>query len=95
MAITKKEVAYIAELARLSLTEEEQEEYTKQLTSILSYVDKLNTLNTEGIDPLVQAVPNVNTFRQDEMKASLDQSVLLENGPNIKKEHFGIPRVIP
>ena len=65
MKITRVEVEHVARLARLKLTEEELDTFTEQMDGILSYVDKLNGLDTEGIVPTSHAVPMENAFRED------------------------------
>ena len=68
MAISKEEVKKIAHLARLGLTEEEIEKYTKQLSSILDYVKQLEEVNTEGIEPTAQVTGLENVMREDVIK---------------------------
>lgn len=94
MAVTKKDVEYIAELARLKFKEEELESFTHQLNEILSYVDKLNELNTENVEPLYHPVENVNIFRNDELKKSITTEDALKNAPDKTDEFFKVPKVI-
>ena len=94
MSVTRKEVEYIAELARLKFKDEELEMFTHQLNEILSYVDKLNELNTENIEPLLQPVENLNVFRSDELKQSISTEEALKNAPDKTEEFFKVPKVI-
>lgn len=94
MSVTKKDVEYIAELARLKFKEEELESFTHQLNEILSYVDKLNELNTENVEPLSHPVENVNIFRNDELKKSITTEDALKNAPDKTEEFFKVPKVI-
>jgi aspartyl-tRNA(Asn)/glutamyl-tRNA(Gln) amidotransferase subunit C len=94
MSVTKKDVEYIAELARLKFKEEELESFTHQLNEILSYVDKLNELDTENIEPLSHPVENVNVFRKDELKQSISTEDALKNAPDKTDEFFKVPKVI-
>lgn len=94
MKIDKKTVEYIAKLARLSLTEEEKEEFTGQLDKILAYIDKLNELDTKNVEPTTHAVPMKNVFREDEAKKSLSQDEALSNAPEKDRGHFRVPRII-
>lgn len=94
MSVTKKDVEYIAELARLKFKEEELESFTHQLNEILSYVDKLNELNTENVEPLYHPVENVNIFRNDELKKSITTEDALKNAPDKTDEFFKVPKVI-
>lgn len=92
--ITKKEVEHIAELAKLNLSEEEKVEFTHQLNDIISYMDKLNELDTTNVEPLTHPVPVVNVFREDERKESIDKQEALKNAPNKNDDFFIVPKVI-
>jgi len=94
MTVHKKDVAYIAKLARLSLSSQEQETYTVQLNSIISYVDKLNDLDTTDVSPIAYTGPVARALRNDAPDVSLSTESLQKNGPKIQKKHFSIPRVI-
>ena len=94
MKITSEEVAHVANLAHLDMTQEEVEGMTKQLDTILSYVDKLGELNTDGIKPTTHAVANQNAFREDEVKTSLSREEALANGPLQNGEAFVVSRII-
>ncbi len=94
MSVTKKDVEYIAELARLTFKKEELESFTHQLNEILSYVDKLNELNTENVEPLSHPVENINVFRNDELKPSITTEDALKNAPYKTDEFFKVPKVI-
>ena len=94
MAVTKKEVEKIAELARLKFTDQELENFTPQMNEILSYMDKLNELDTENVKPLSHPVEQSNVFREDEMKASIATDEALKNAPSKDEHHFKVPKVI-
>lgn len=94
MAVTRKDVEHIAELARLKLNENELEEYTSQLNKILEYVDKLNELNTEDVQPLSHPIEGENVFREDIIKLSIDREEALKNAPARNDEFFKVPKVI-
>jgi aspartyl-tRNA(Asn)/glutamyl-tRNA(Gln) amidotransferase subunit C len=94
MKITPEEVSHVANLARLRLSPEEEETMARQLHDILTYVAKLNELDTEGITPTTHAISIVNAFREDEVKPSLDREKTLANGPQQDGEFFVVPRVI-
>ncbi len=94
MSVTRKDVEYIAELARLKFKEEELESFTHQLNEILSYVDKLNELNTDNVEPLSHPVENINVFRNDELKKSISTEDALKNAPDKTDEFFKVPKVI-
>lgn len=94
MSVSKKEVEYIADLAKLQLTEKELQDYTAQLNKILEYVEKLNEVDTEHIKPLSHPIENYNVFREDEPKTSIDRSEALKNAPSKTDEFFKMPKVI-
>ena len=94
MAVTKKDVEKIAELARLKFTDEELENFTPQMNEILSYMDKLNELDTENVKPLSHPVEQTNVFREDELKPSISTEDALKNAPAKDDHHFKVPKVI-
>lgn len=94
MSVTKKDVEHIAKLARLKVTEGEAEHFTSQLNQILSYVEKLNELDTENIEPLSNPVENTNVFREDKLKPSINTEEALRSAPDKDEEHFKVPKVI-
>jgi len=92
--ITIRDIEYIAELARLYLTDEEKKLITPQLKDILSYVEKLNQLDTAGVEPTAHILPLKNVWRSDERKESLDQQHVLDMAPKKKDSMFRVPRII-
>lgn len=94
MKITKEEVGRVATLARLSLQEEEKELYAKQLDQILSYIEKLNEVNTDGVEPTSHSMPIKNPMREDIVKESLSQEDALSNAPDKEKGCFKVPKII-
>jgi len=94
MKITKEAVGHIAHLARLELDPEEVESYTVQVDSILQYMDKLNSLDTEGIEPTSHAMPVVCVLRNDEAKSSFSAEESIQNAPEGKGCFFKVPPII-
>lgn len=94
MKITREEVEHVAVLARLELSSEEADRITSQLDTILSYVSKLDELDTEGVAVTTHTQNIVNAFREDEVRESLDRKKTLANGPMENGEAFVVPRVI-
>lgn len=92
--ITKKDVEYVAKLARLKLLEKEKDKFTKQLDQILKYIDKLNELDTEKVKPTSHTLPLKNVFREDKVRKSLKVEKVLENAPEKIKGFFKVPKVI-
>ncbi len=81
-------------LARLELTEAEREKLQGSLSDILTMVEKLEELNTEGVEPLVYINEEVSILREDVVKNQLSQSDALNNAPDHNKTHFKVPKVI-
>ena len=94
MSVTTQDVAYIAELARLSFTEAEKENMTSELNAILHYVEKLNEVDTEGIEPLSSIHDQVNVLREDIRQDSISNDVALMNAPDKLDRFFKVPKVI-
>ena len=94
MKLSKKEVEHVAHLARLNLTDEELKKMTGQLDNILSYVDKLEELDTSQVVPTSHVFSVSNAFREDVEKESLSQAEALRNGPQQDGEMFQVPKII-
>jgi aspartyl-tRNA(Asn)/glutamyl-tRNA(Gln) amidotransferase subunit C len=94
MSVSRKDVEHIASLARLKFKDEELENFTHQLNEILNYVEKLNELDTENVEPLSHPVENANVFRNDELKPSISREEALKNAPDSTEEFFNVPKVI-
>ena len=90
----KIDVAYVAELARLELTEEEKAVFQPQLENIVGYVEKINSVNVEGVEPMMHGRPLVNAFREDEVRPSLDTQVALGNAPKRVGDEFLLPKIV-
>ncbi|NTV45546.1 MAG: Asp-tRNA(Asn)/Glu-tRNA(Gln) amidotransferase subunit GatC [Chlorobiales bacterium] len=94
MSVTKQDVEYIANLARLSFKEEEKEKMTKELNTILHYIEKLNELDTSKVEPLINMNERINVLRPDEVVPSISNSDALKNAPNSQDRFFKVPKVI-
>lgn len=94
MKITRTEVEHVARLARLALSEDELQALTGQLDAILGYVEQLNNLDTDGIEPTAHAVPMENAFREDVARPSLPVDLALQNAPAATDGCFRVPKVI-
>ena len=92
--ITMQEVEQVARLARLALSDAEKESMRRELDGILSYIDKLRALNTEGVPPTSHAVPMTNVMREDEPVPSWPQAEMLANAPDRSGEFFRVPKII-
>ena len=94
MSVTTKDVAYIAELARLRFTDEEMLTMTSELNNILHYVEKLNEIDTEGVIPLSSIHDQINVLRDDVELPALPSSSVLLNAPDKQDRFFKVPKVI-
>ena len=94
MEITKKDIEHIADLSMLSLSEEEIERYTKDMQSIVSFAKQVNEVDTEGVDVSAFALDTYNVFREDEVRASLDKDLLLQNAPSSNGEAYALPSMV-
>ena len=94
MKITVEEVRRVATLARVDLSEAEVTRMTGQLDAILSYVAKLDELDTTAVIPTSHPQEVVNAFREDEVKTSLSRDLALAGAPEHNQESFVVPRVI-
>ena len=94
MKITKEEVLYVADLARLNLDEAAIDKFAGQIGEILDYVDQLNEVDTAGVKPTSHAISLTNAFREDEPKEHLDREKALGNAPEKEDGSFIVPKII-
>ncbi len=92
--ITKSDVEHVALLARLELSEEEKELYTKQLSDILEHAQTLNQLDTGDIPPTAHVLPLQNVFREDKVGDHLDPDKALSNAPDKEGSFFRVPKIV-
>jgi aspartyl-tRNA(Asn)/glutamyl-tRNA(Gln) amidotransferase subunit C len=92
--ITREDVEHLARLARLQLGEDELERTREQLSGILSYIDKLNALDTASVEPTSHAVPLVNVMREDVVELCFPREAMLANAPDPAGEFFRVPRIL-
>ena len=91
MRLSIDQVQKVAKLANLTLTPEEEEKFSDQLSKILGYVEELNAVNTDGVKPTFNVNSNENVLRPDTEESSLTQEEALQNAPN-KKDSFFISK---
>jgi len=92
--ITLKEVERVARLARLDLSDAEKERMRSQLDAILTYIDKLRRLDTDGVEPTSHAIPMVNVMREDEIRPCFPTETMLANAPEREGDFVRVPRII-
>ncbi len=94
MSLTADEVRWVANLARLELTDAELAVMTNQLRRIVEYIDQLQELNTDGVEPLAHALEIANVFRDDAPRPSLPADAALANAPRRKGDFYAVPAVL-
>ncbi len=90
----KIDVGYVAELARLELTDEEKAVFQPQLEGIVKYVEKISSVDVDGVEPMMHGRPLVNAFREDEVRESLDREAALGNAPARVGDEFLLPKIV-
>lgn len=94
MKVTTETIDNLAKLARLQFSEEEKEELKKDLEQMIGFIDKLNELDTEGVEPLMHMSPRVNVLREDVVQGSISRGEALLNAPQKNDAFFLVPKVI-
>lgn len=94
MSITIDEVRYIARLARLRFSEEEEQLMAEQMSKILDYMDQLNELDTAAVPPMSHVLDLTNVFREDVVKQRISRDEALKNAPDADEAYFRAPKVI-
>jgi len=94
MEITKDLISYLETLGRIQLTEDEKERVRIDLGAILNYIDKLNELDTNGVEPLSHAIPMTNVFREDVVTNESMRDRILANAPDSKDGSFKVLKTV-
>ena len=94
MAAPEIDIKYVAHLARLHLTADEEKKLGAQLGGILGYIEKLKELDVTGVEPTAHAVPMVNVTRADEIRPSLPHDDALRNAPAKANGLFIVPKIV-
>jgi aspartyl-tRNA(Asn)/glutamyl-tRNA(Gln) amidotransferase subunit C len=94
MKITDEVVDHIAHLARLEFIGNEKEEIKQDMEKIIAFMDKLNTVNTDGVEPLMFMSDAVNVLRDDLAEATVSKEEALKNAPKKDSDYFRIPKVL-
>ncbi len=92
--LSKKDVEHIAKLSKLKLTDAEKEKYAGQLSSVIEYVEQLNEVDAEGVEPTSQVTGLENVYREDEVEeSSIKHEDIAKNAPDFDGESFIVPGV--
>jgi len=94
MAAVKIDVRYVAHLARLSLTPDEEQRFGAQLGNVLGYIEKLKEVDVTGVEPTAHAFPLVNVTRPDEVRPSISNEDALRNAPAKANGLFIVPKIV-
>ncbi|MDQ0063636.1 Asp-tRNA(Asn)/Glu-tRNA(Gln) amidotransferase subunit GatC [Paenibacillus harenae] len=94
MSITIQDVEHVARLARLELTDGEKSQFTEQLNAILKYAEKLNSLDTDNVEPTSHVLPITNVMRDDVERQSLPIEKVLLNAPDEEDGQIKVPAVL-
>lgn len=94
MSISREEVRYIAELARLTFTPDEEERLAEEMNAILSYMEKLNELDTAAVPPMSHVLDLTNVFREDRVEQRISREEALRGAPDADEAYFRVPKVI-
>lgn len=94
MQIDNKTIDKIAELAKLEFNDESKEQIKQDMNRMLKFVEKLNELNTDDVEPLIYMTEGVNMLREDEVKAEITQEQALKNAPKKDSDYFKAPKVL-
>jgi aspartyl-tRNA(Asn)/glutamyl-tRNA(Gln) amidotransferase subunit C len=92
--LTEQQVRHVALLARLECSDEEIHQFAGELNSILEYADKIQEVDTDGVEPTSHAVRLSNVFREDVVRPSLSNDQALANAPDSEAGHFKVPPII-
>lgn len=94
MEITNEMIDKLANLAKLQFKNEDRDSIRKDLSKIITFVDKIEELDTEGVEPLIHINQEVNVLREDEVKETVTQAQALKNAPSKDSDYFKIPTVL-
>jgi aspartyl-tRNA(Asn)/glutamyl-tRNA(Gln) amidotransferase subunit C len=94
MAAAEINIKYVAHLARIALTPDEEKKLAAQLGGILGYIEKLKELDVTGVEPTAHAVPMINVLRTDEIRPSLPHDEVMRNAPAQANGLFIVPKIV-
>lgn len=94
MKVTKETIEYVANLARLNISEAEKGKLTLDMENIISYVDKLNELDTANVKPMEHVIPMQNVLREDVVTDSFNREELLKSAPSHENGCYRVPKVV-
>ena len=94
MSLDKEKIKHVAKLARISVDEAKVDSLTKDLNSIFKFIEQLNELNTDKVEPLTSIAETTLKFRTDEVKSKDIRNKILKNSPEVNEDFFVVPKVV-
>ena len=94
MQITPDLIKYLEKLARITLTEDEEKKVGNELQDILTYIDMLNELDTDGVEAMSHCFPVTNVMREDEVQPSMSADEIVSNAPESQDGCFVVPKTV-
>lgn len=92
--ISDETIEYVGILAKLELSDEEKEAARKDMASMLDYIDKLNELDTSGVEPMSHVFPVNNVFREDVVTNGDDSGNMIKNAPEVRDQSYVVPKTV-
>ncbi|MDV2479402.1 MAG: Asp-tRNA(Asn)/Glu-tRNA(Gln) amidotransferase subunit GatC [bacterium] len=92
--ISRNEVLHVARLARLTFSEAEVDRLAEQLSAILAYIEKLEEVDTTGVEPTSHVLPLTNVFKDDEARPSTKREQIMAGGPSTEHGHYKVPKIV-
>ena len=92
--LKKEDVAHVAHLARLDITDDELDLYTEQLAAVLEHAADIEALDLSGVSPTAHPLPITNVLRDDVVEATLDRDEVLSQAPAVEDGRFKVPRIL-
>ena len=92
--LSADDVQKVARLARLKLSDADVEKFSRQIGNVLAYIQQLNEVSTDGVEPMVHAVPVENVLRDDTLQPSLPRATALQNAPRADGKYFLVPQIL-
>lgn len=92
--ISDETIEYVGILAKLELSDEEKEAARKDMASMLDYIDKLNELDTSGVEPMSHVFPVNNVFREDVVINGDDSGNMIKNAPEVRDQSYVVPKTV-
>jgi len=92
--LRREDVAHVAKLARLTMSESELDMFTKQLSQVLEHANDMNALDLEGVIPTAHPFGLINVVREDQLRACLDHDTVMAMAPDAEDGRFAVPRIL-